>query len=75
MVAMAPDALEFKIGPREGKFRAPNRNVVARIRTDARPASVALNGQPLPPEKWEYENGFLNVKLHHAGEAITLICA
>jgi len=65
-------ALDVKIGPREGKFRVPDREIVARIRTDARPASISLNGQPLLPGKWEHENGFLQIEFHHAGEKILL---
>ncbi len=71
-VSKTGDTVLIEIGPREGKFQVPERNVVARIRTDNRPASVTINGKPLPPGQWDLEGGFLNVGFVHNGEKMTL---
>ncbi len=66
------DSLTVKIGAREGNYHVPQRKVKVKIRTDARPASVTLNGEPLSEGSTENKDGYLYVEFSHDGEELTL---
>lgn len=69
---MGDDALLVKIRPREGNFTVPERKVNVKIKAESRPASIALNGKPVPADSWGYKEGYLNVQFPHGGEEVTL---
>jgi len=66
------EALLVKIGPREGIFHVPERKVKVKIRGADRPASITLNGEPVPSDSWKYDKGCIDVKFSHDGREVEL---